>query len=78
MTRKRKCQSESNSFVAAAEQVCLQPVLEHRQRRGLRNIAGQVCLAMTHHPRIMTRLIHFFIMSIFCLCFMCKCMYCMN
>jgi len=24
MTRKRKCQSKSNSFVAAAEQVCLQ------------------------------------------------------
>jgi len=30
MTRKKKCNSESNSFVAAAEQVCLQPVLEHR------------------------------------------------
>ena len=43
MTRKRKCNSESNSFVAAAEQVslCLQPVLEHRQRRGRRNIAWQ-------------------------------------
>jgi len=41
MTRKRKCNSESNSFVAAAEQVCLQPVLEHRQRRGRHNIAGQ-------------------------------------
>jgi len=39
MTRKKKCNSESNSFVAAAEQVCLQPVLEHRQRRGQRNIA---------------------------------------
>jgi len=25
---------KSNSFVAAAEQVCLQPVPEHRQRRG--------------------------------------------
>jgi len=34
MTRKRKYQSKSDSFVAAAEQVCLQPVLEHRQRRG--------------------------------------------
>ena len=33
MTKKKKCNSESNSFVAAAEQVCLQPVLEHRQRR---------------------------------------------
>jgi len=30
MTRKKKCNSESNSFVAAVEQVCLQPVLEHR------------------------------------------------
>ena len=27
-----------DSFVAAAEQVCLQTVLEHRQRRGRRNI----------------------------------------
>ena len=26
MTRKRKCHSKSNSFVAAAEEVCLQPV----------------------------------------------------
>jgi len=35
MTR-GKCRpnSESNSFAAAAEQVCLQRVLEHRQRRG--------------------------------------------
>ena len=41
MTRKKKHNSESNSFVAAAEQVCLQPVLEHLQRRGRRNIAGQ-------------------------------------
>jgi len=41
MIRKRKCNSESNSFVAAAEQVCLQPVLEHRQRRGRRNIISQ-------------------------------------
>ena len=30
MTGKKKCNSESNSFVSAAEQVCLQPVLEHR------------------------------------------------
>jgi len=37
MTRKGKCHSKSNSFVAAAEQVCLQPVLEHRQRRGRRD-----------------------------------------
>jgi len=29
--RKRKCHSKSNSFVAAAGQVCLQPALEHRQ-----------------------------------------------
>ena len=41
MTRKKKCNSESNSFVTAAEQMCLQPVLEHRQRRGRRNIASQ-------------------------------------
>ena len=40
MTRKN-CNSESNSFVATAEQVWLQPVLEHRQRRGRRNIAWQ-------------------------------------
>jgi len=43
MTRERKCHSKSNRFVAAAEQVCLQPVLEHRQRRQCRrNIAWQV------------------------------------
>jgi len=41
MTRKRKCHSKSNSFVGAAEQVCLQSVLAHRQRRGRRNIAWQ-------------------------------------
>ena len=41
MTRKKKCNSKSDSFVAAVEQVCLQPVLEHRQRRGRRNFAGQ-------------------------------------
>jgi len=28
MTRKRKCHTKSNSFVAATEQVCLQPVLD--------------------------------------------------
>jgi len=33
ITGKRKCHSESNSFVAAVEQVHLEPVLEHRQRR---------------------------------------------
>jgi len=44
MTRKKKCNSESNSFIATAEQVCLQPVLEHRQRRGRRNIAWQAFL----------------------------------
>ena len=32
---------KSNSFIAVAEEVCLQPVLEHRQRRGRRNIAWQ-------------------------------------
>jgi len=32
MTRKVKCHSESNSFVAAAEQVCLQPVLLYCDR----------------------------------------------
>jgi len=36
-----KWNSKSNSFVAAAEQVCLQPVLERLQRRGRRNMAGQ-------------------------------------
>jgi len=41
MTWKKKCNSESNSFIAAAEQVCLQPVLEHRQRRGRGNFAWQ-------------------------------------
>ena len=45
MTRKRKCHSKSNSFVGAAEQVCLQSVLAHRQRRGRRNIA---CQAVSH------------------------------
>ena len=39
MTTKRKYHSKSNSFVAGAEQVCLQPVLE--QRRGRGNIAWQ-------------------------------------
>ena len=34
MTRKKKCNSESNSFVAAAKQVRLQPVLEHRHIEG--------------------------------------------
>jgi len=38
--RKRICHSKSNSFVAAAGQVCLQPALEHRQRRDRRNIAA--------------------------------------
>ena len=38
MTRKRRCHSKSNGFVTAAEQVCLQPVLKHRQRRGRRDI----------------------------------------
>jgi len=31
----------SNSFIAAAEQVCLQPVFEHRQWRGQRNVVWQ-------------------------------------
>ena len=37
----RKCHSESDSFVAAVEQVCLQPLIEHRQRRGRCNVAWQ-------------------------------------
>jgi len=40
---------KSNSFVAAAEHVCLQPVLEHRQRRGRRNISrlmGTKCICV--------------------------------
>jgi len=41
MIRERKCHSKSNSFVTAAEQICLQPVLEHRQRRGRRNFTWQ-------------------------------------
>ena len=44
MTRKVKCHSKSNSFVAAAEQVCLQPVLEHRQRRGRRFVSSSQLL----------------------------------
>jgi len=30
---------KSNSFVALAEQVCLHPVLEHRQRRGRQSVS---------------------------------------
>jgi len=41
MTRKGECNWKSNSFVTVAEQVCLQPVLEHRQWRGWRNFAWQ-------------------------------------
>ena len=43
MNRKGECKTvwKSNSFVTAAEQLCFQPVLEHRQRRGRRNIAWQ-------------------------------------
>ena len=38
MTRKNKCHPKSpNSFVAAAEQVCRQPVLDHRQPPGRRH-----------------------------------------
>ena len=51
MTRKKKCNSESNSFVAAAEQVYLQRVLEHRQRRGRRNIAWEIYLTSHQHYR---------------------------
>ena len=40
VTRRGNVIPESNSL-AAAEQVCLQPVVEHRQRRGRRNIAWQ-------------------------------------
>jgi len=39
MTRKRKCHSKSNSFVAAAEQVCLQPV--HGSIKCANNIIDQ-------------------------------------
>ena len=39
MTRKKNSNSKSNSFVAAAEQVCLQPVLEHRQRSEVGEVA---------------------------------------
>jgi len=42
MTRKGKCNWKSNSFVAAVEQVRLQPVLEHRQRRGRCNVAARM------------------------------------
>jgi len=41
MTGKRKCHSESNSFVSAAEQVRLERVLEHHQRRSWCHIAWQ-------------------------------------
>ena len=41
MTSNGKCHYKSNSFVAVAEQVCLQHVLEHRQRRGRCNVARQ-------------------------------------
>jgi len=56
MTRKRKCHSKSNSYVAAAEQVCLQPVLEHRQRRGRRNIAWQAIPHLCSSNRKGTRI----------------------
>ena len=49
MTRKRRCHSKSNGFVTAAEQVCLQPVLEHRQRRGRHNIAWQAIPQQERH-----------------------------
>ena len=61
MTRKKKCNSKSSSFVPAAEQVCLQPVLEHRQRRGRRNschmrgrleLAGHHTLIINERPRV--------------------------
>ena len=53
VTRKKKCNSESNSFVAAAEQVCFQPVLEHRQRRGRRNNSDTLRLLRKnrHHTK---------------------------
>jgi len=53
MIRKKKCNSESNSFVAAAEKICLQPVLEHRQRRGRRNIAWQAIPHLCFLPYIL-------------------------
>jgi len=53
MTRKKKCHSTSNSFVSAAEQVCFQPVLEHRQRRGRRNNSDTLRLLRKnrHHTK---------------------------
>jgi len=39
MTRKNAIKVKQ--FRSSGEKVCLQPVLEHRQRRGRRNIAGQ-------------------------------------
>jgi len=41
MTRNSECHSKSNSFVVSAEQVRLEPVLEHRQRRSWCHIAWQ-------------------------------------
>jgi len=44
---------KSNSFVAAAEQVCLQPVLEHQQRRGRRNISGVIAGLQKVYPHFL-------------------------
>jgi len=58
MTRKRKCHSKLNSFVAAAEQVCLQPVLEHGQQRGRRNIGQSPrgkCRNFFRYPNFLKR-----------------------
>ena len=55
MTRKKKYNSESNSFVAAAIQVCLQPVLEHRQRHRL---AGHSTHLLQQQERHRTHWMH--------------------
>jgi len=49
MTR-NKCHSKSNRFVTA-EQVYLQPVLKHRQRRGRRNRPFHTFAAATGKAR---------------------------
>ena len=52
MTKKKECNSDSNSFVAAAEQICLQPILEHRQRRGRRSIVTRILTNLKKNDRI--------------------------
>jgi len=54
MTRKGML-IKSTSFVAVVELVCLQPVLEHRQRRGRHNITWQVIPFHTNGGGISSR-----------------------